>query len=244
MMRSVDIGLACVLPLTLMVYISRLDAYRRPRRFSALAIVFAGSLAVILALYGNAFLFSFTTLDMESPNPWLRVLTSFLVPGFMEEWGKLIAITASFALFEQPRTRFDLIQRCLGTGVIFACIENIVVPEYFKTEVLIMRNFTAIPLHMVTGLIMSVFVSKYLWKEGALRSKLGPVFLALTIPALIHGAYDATCGFLLIYLLGLVAVVAFIVIFLYQLRKYVINTHLVPDFYDIQKTSECKENAE
>lgn len=74
---------------------------------------------------------------------------------------------------------------CISAG--FAVMENVMYLQMYGNDVLLVRAFSAIVLHVVTGLMMGYFIA--LSKMDSTLNYLYQV-LAMLVPVFLHGLYD------------------------------------------------------
>lgn len=184
--------LLALLPAVLMLwYIRHLDKYE-PEPWSIMAAAFfAGCLSVIPAAIIEGLLASTTT-----PGFLGSVYTAFLVVGLTEELCKGACTFA--AVWRRPH--FNEIMDGIvyfGVGHMgFAVTENL---KYVLLDsggdpaaslmIAFVRSTTAVPLHIVVGMIMGYHLGAARFMRGGWK-RLEHVGMALGLPVLLHGVYD------------------------------------------------------
>jgi RsiW-degrading membrane proteinase PrsW (M82 family) len=132
------------------------------------------------------------------------LMTAFFVAGMVEEFLKA-SIVERKAL--QPGYMHSPVDAIVYSGAValgFAAVENVLYVTSSGFATAIVRSMTAVPAHLMFGIIMGTAFSKYLWSANAKA-------WAYIWPALAHGTYDtfalATGLFanllLVLYLMGL-----------------------------------------
>lgn len=116
---------------------------------------------------------------------WRNALvTGFFVAGLVEEFLKAAIVergAISKGLAKEP---IDCVIYAGATALGFAMIENIlyVTSSGFSTAVL--RSVTAVPAHLMFGIIMGYFFARSIWARGNRA-------FAYIVPACAHGLYDS-----------------------------------------------------
>ena len=123
-------------------------------------------------------------------------LFCFLVVGPAEEIFKFLG--AKIPTWKSPEfnCKFDGIVYCTTSALTFALVENL---GYVFTSgslgTAIMRALCCFPGHFMYGVLMGVFYTRarVCANNGDKKGKNKNFFLAILIPALIHGLYDTIC---------------------------------------------------
>ncbi|WP_274434072.1 PrsW family intramembrane metalloprotease [Alicyclobacillus sp. ALC3] len=135
------------------------------------------------------------------------ILTAFFIAGLVEEFLKAAIVergAIARGLVVEP---LDCLIYSGATALGFAAVENVlyVTSSGFNTAVL--RSVTAVPAHLMFGIIMGHFFARSIWNSGNRA-------LAYIVPAGAHGVYDSFAlsstlwadACLVVYLLALVEV--------------------------------------
>lgn len=111
-------------------------------------------------------------------------MTGFITAALVEESCKLFFVYR----FLFRRSEFDEISDgivyTIAASMGFALFENILYSQGAETWVLLLRGFTAVPLHALASGIMGYYIGKAKFESPSLR------FKGLFFAVLIHGAYD------------------------------------------------------
>ena len=146
----------------------------------AVAIVIVG---VILALaFGIE-----STSEFHSVSDALK--TAFLEAAIPEEIGKFLVLYFLIWKSKYFDEHFDGIVYATFVSLGFAALENIfyVFDGGYATGLI--RAFTAVPGHFLFGVVMGYYFS--LAKFGDIQLRRRNILFAITLPILLHGAYDA-----------------------------------------------------
>lgn len=177
--------LAAVLPaLALLAVVYAFDRHKgHPRHVLPLFLV--GALVVLPAGLCERYLLD---LYAATPNPptgfAASLLTAFFVAGITEETFKGFAFLR--LVYHRPifTEMYDGVLYAVAIGLGFAAVENILYVTSDGLQTAFVRAFTAVPAHALFGIAMGSYFSRAKF-AGA------PLWPAFTIPALLHGTYDA-----------------------------------------------------
>ncbi len=185
-MNSIFVSIIAVIPgLLIAFFIYRMDKFEKESPLHLLISFVLGMLATIPSMYMEEI---GARLGWEtSDNMGLIFLFAVLVVGFSEEITKYIALLAypfPSRFFNEP---LDGIIYAVMIAMGFATVENLMYADRFGLETILIRAFTAVPVHAV----LAVFCGYYMglakfnpqkrWKYLA---------LALVYPVFLHGLYD------------------------------------------------------
>lgn len=108
---------------------------------------------------------------------------AYVVAGFLEEMAKLVVVTIFVSRHEEFDEVADGIVYTMAASLGFAAVENIL---YLgdSPSVLLLRGFTAVPLHASAGALMGFFVGMSRIEQ---RGSAAP---GLCLAVLLHGTYD------------------------------------------------------
>lgn len=119
--------------------------------------------------------------------------TAFGLAALVEETVKYLALRIASWNHPSFNYRFDGIVYGVSAAVGFAVYENLNYVAVYGFQTGIVRAFTAVPLHAFCGVFMGVFYAYS--KKAAIVGENGLkticTLLALLVPMLIHGVYDA-----------------------------------------------------
>ncbi|HGG56229.1 MAG TPA: PrsW family intramembrane metalloprotease, partial [Nannocystis exedens] len=171
--------------LLLLWYFHSRDAYPEPA--SVIWKTFAlGVLTVIPVL---AFALPLSSYAEGFSSPYLAGLyDAFVLAALPEEAAKLAVVywyARRHSEFDEP---MDGLVYGVAASLGFATLENILYVADGGLGVALMRALTSIPGHATFGAIMGYFVGQAHFEPGRARRFL---FLALALPVLLHGVYDA-----------------------------------------------------
>lgn len=133
---------------------------------------------------------------LPSYSPLFILLENFLCVALVEEGGKYLAARR---VWRNPafNYRFDGVVYCVAASLGFAAIENVLYVTSYGIGVGIMRALMSIPGHTVFGIYMGIAFGEAKYQEclGQADACKRELKLALLIPTLIHGCYDALLSF-------------------------------------------------
>ncbi len=190
--RSFILGVMAILPAIFLVYlIYKKDSIEKePIRL----IGFVGLLGALTVL-GAGLLEHVAISMLHISNPTLsRFIECFFIIALVEEGGKLFVTCISVWKHPEFNYRFDGIVYAVSASAGFAIVENLF--YIFQNEnsfsVAILRAITAIPGHIVFGIVMGLFIgmAKYYKGLGDNTMKSFCLVLALIGPMVVHGLYD------------------------------------------------------
>lgn len=147
--------------------------------------------AVIAELVGEAVLQGVTGEDRS--NLLFIAALCFLVIAPAEELFKFLGAKVPTWKSPEFNCKFDGIVYCTTSALTFAILENLgYVLGSQSLATAIMRAICCIPGHFMYGVLMGVFYTRarVCMNNGDKKGKRKNIFLAILIPALIHGLYD------------------------------------------------------
>ena len=155
-------------------------------------------------------LIEFGLKSFENQLPFPTFYEAFVVAAFTEELFKYAAVLLLIWKNKNFNERFDGIVYASFVSLGFAAIENILYVAENGAGVGLLRAFTSVPMHALTGIFMGYQLgrAKFVPEERQKR-----LLLAFFIPFLLHGIYD--------YLLesGSWALLIFVPFFIFLLAK-------------------------
>lgn len=239
-MNSELTALAIIPGIALLVYIYMKDRVEK-EPLGLIAIIFAcGVASTFFALIGEQFLSSVLPSFPQGSVPY-ALTTAFCIAAFCEEIVKYIAMRIPTWRSRHFNYRYDGIVYGVCSALGFAVYENIRYVAMLGIQAAMSRMFTAVPLHAFCGVFMGVFYaySKKADILGMKSTKASCTALALLVPMMIHGIYDALAmtyseiAYTLFYVF-----VAFIwVVSIWTVRKMSAEDHLA-GFYPEPRTIE------
>ena len=147
--------------------------------------------AIIAELAGEAILQGVTGEDRS--NILFIAALCFLVVGPAEEIFKFLGAKVPTWKSPEFNCKFDGIVYCTTSALTFAVLENLgYVLGSQSLVTAIMRALCCIPGHFMYGVVMGVFytLARVCMNNGDKKGKRKNFFLAIFIPALVHGLYD------------------------------------------------------
>ncbi len=182
-----SLALIPVVGLLLMIYFN--DKKEKEPFGLLIAIFFAGVGSVIPALI----LEKLGGLVIGTDSMIEGILHAMIVVGPAEELSKFLVLFLITWKNKNFNYSYDAIVYAVFASLGFAAIENIGYTLVFGAGTALLRMFTSIPGHACFGVYMGFFYSRA--KYAKLTKKNGKfalhLILAMLIPALIHGVYDA-----------------------------------------------------
>lgn len=114
----------------------------------------------------------------------LTLTTAFFVAGLIEEFLKAAIVDKGAIQKGYCRTPMDCVIMSGAVALGFATLENILYVTSSGFETAILRSVTAIPAHLMFGIIMGSAFARGLFFSGNRA-------LAYILPAIAHGIYDS-----------------------------------------------------
>jgi len=181
-MNLILIALAPVFIIAFYIYLR--DKYEREPVGQLLLALAAGCLITLPVMIVEGWLAKpMVYLTGYSSAAW----NAFVVAAFTEELFKFLAFLILFWNNRNFNEKFDGIVYAAFISLGFAVVENILYVTNGGAGVGLTRAFTAVPAHALFGVVMGY--------QGGLarfypRERTWRLFLALTLPILLHGVYD------------------------------------------------------
>jgi len=117
---------------------------------------------------------------------------SFIVAGLVEEGLKSLILIPNLLKEKNFNEKLDGIIYSVFLSLGFATVENIIYMLYEDPtsafEVGVIRSIISVPAHMMFGVIMGYYISKYKFTDC--KSKKRNLILAIILPILLHGVFD------------------------------------------------------
>ncbi len=200
---------AAVIPaLFLMVRVYQLDRLERENPYLTWALIRAGIFSSLIAMVAERVLSALLRAGVKDAEVY-NILLYFVIVAFSEEGAKYFMMRKNTWGSREFNCQYDGIVYAVFVSLGFALWENISYVLHYGFSTAIVRALTAIPGHTCFGVFMGVFYGlarKYENRGMREKSQLYR-FLALLIPALLHGAYDyiASVGISAWYFVGFIA---------------------------------------
>ncbi|MPM15376.1 Protease PrsW [bioreactor metagenome] len=178
--------LLAIAPVFLLVfYIYYRDKYEKEPIGMLIKALIAGGIIVIPILFVETYISDHVSKYSGSTGAFLN---AFAVAGFTEELFKWLAVFLIFFRSRHFNERFDGIVYAGIVSLGFALVENIMyVVGSGSASTGYMRAITAVPAHMLFGVVMGYRfgLAKFLPKNKGWQ-----LFMAFFMPFLLHGIYD------------------------------------------------------
>lgn len=181
---------AALIPVAVFLYaIYKIDKYDREPRKLLLKLFLAGvgiSLPIIFVEERLGYMNIFAQSDSDLRN----VYTAFVVAAFTEETFKWIAVKRLAYNNRAYDEKLDGIVYCVFVSLGFAALENVLyVFGRSGMSTAILRALTALPAHLLFGVVMGYYLSKMKFAQS------GPKYYqamvnSLFVPIILHGVYD------------------------------------------------------
>lgn len=189
---------AALLPaIVLLVYIYKQDRVEKEPFSLILKVLILGVLSTILAIVLEEIAEEvFLALFDEGTTAFIMIDT-FLGVAFVEEYCKYLAVRMGAWKHRAFDHRFDAIVYSVTAAIGFAGFENLLYVAEGGMETAFMRAVTAIPGHAINGLTMGLYLGPAKAWELAGNKKKAKKYkhLALLMPTIEHGIYDAALEF-------------------------------------------------
>lgn len=115
------------------------------------------------------------------------LIFSYIIIALSEELVKYLALV----FYAYPKKSFneplDGILYSVMIGMGFATLENVLYADRFGLQTIVLRAFTAVPIHAVFAIMMGYFVGLAKFNS---KNRIIYLVLGLIVPVLIHGTYD------------------------------------------------------
>lgn len=118
---------------------------------------------------------------------WKTILIAYGTVALNEELFKLLAFMVGafpWRFFNEP---MDGIVYAVLVSMGFATAENILYIHRFGAETILLRAFTAVPAHLVFGIIVGYYAGLAKFAEG---KKINILLYGFGLAVLLHGTYD------------------------------------------------------
>lgn len=190
--HGILIASAIIPAVFLMIKVYRSDKLERESPYLIWHLIRAGVLSALLALVEERILSVLLDATVPTSSPLYDIILYFGIVAFAEESSKYLFMKKETWKSWEFNCQFDGVVYAVFVSLGFALWENISYVMMYGFGTALVRAVTAIPGHACFGVFMGIFygIAKRLDYRGEnLASKLMR-FLALVIPALLHGAYD------------------------------------------------------
>ena len=188
--HGILIASAIIPAVFLMIKVYRSDKLERESPYLIWHLIRAGVLSALLV--EERILSVLLDATVPTSSPLYDIILYFGIVAFAEESSKYLFMKKETWKSWEFNCQFDGVVYAVFVSLGFALWENISYVMMYGFGTALVRAVTAIPGHACFGVFMGIFygIAKRLDYRGEnLASKLMR-FLALVIPALLHGAYD------------------------------------------------------
>ena len=185
--------LALIPVVALLIFIYVKDKNEKEPIGLLIGLFFAGMGTIITAIIAEVIGEAILNLILPYTPILKAILLAMIVVGPAEELGKYAILRLMTWKNKNFNYSYDAIVYAVFASLGFAAIENIGYTMVFGAGTALLRMFTSIPGHACFGVYMGFFYSRA--KYAKLTKKNGKfalhLILAMLIPTLIHGVYDA-----------------------------------------------------
>lgn len=148
-----------------------------------------GVLISVLAIYVEEWFININVFK-ESMNIFYM---SFIVAGLVEEGLKSLILIPNLLKEKNFNEKLDGIIYSVFLSLGFATVENIIYilseDPTSAFEVGVIRSVISVPAHMLFGVIMGYYISKYKFTDSKSEKRIN-LILAIILPILLHGVFD------------------------------------------------------
>ncbi len=193
MFYNIVLILAAVIPaIFLMFKVYKSDKLERESPYLLGNLIKAGVLSSLLALVEEKVFSMILDAAVPIESPMYNIILYFGIVAFAEESSKYIFLKKESWKSMEFNCQYDGVVYAVFVSLGFALWENISYVMMYGFGTALVRAVTAIPGHACFGVFMGIFYG--IAKRSANRGDEGASkmfrFLAVLVPALLHGAYD------------------------------------------------------
>ena len=184
---------AAVIPaIFLMVKVYRSDKLERESPYMIWTLIKAGILSSLLALVEERVLSAILGLVVPYESPLYNIILYFGIVAFAEESSKYFFMKRQTWSSWEFNCQYDGVVYAVFVSLGFALWENISYVMMYGFGTAIVRAVTAIPGHACFGVFMGVFygIAKRCDYRRSVSGSSFFRYMAILVPALLHGAYD------------------------------------------------------
>ena len=186
-MQLIALSLAPVVLLFWFFYVR--DKYEKEPPGLLIRLFAFGAFSVLPAIAFGLLLGRFTNFYLVPGSLKYLLVENYLVIGLVEEMVKLyvvVSVAYGHAAFNEP---YDGIIYAITAALGFAAVENIMYVYQGGVGVGVARMLLAVPAHALFGSFMGHYLSRSKFSSGGRSTRL--IYLALLIPAFLHGTYNS-----------------------------------------------------
>ena len=185
--------LALIPVIGLLVFVYLKDRKEKEPIGLLIALFFAGMATVITALIGEGVGEAILGVVFPKESVMFQIISAIFVVGFWEEIGKFLVLWLLTWKNKHFDYSYDAIVYSIFVSLGFAALENVAYVFSNGVGTAVARMISAVPGHACFAVFMGFFYSKA--KYASLTKKKGAatkyILLAIIIPVLVHGVYDA-----------------------------------------------------
>ena len=216
----------CALPIIVLgLYIYLKDKEREPMSLlihllwkGMLSCLLVLLISLILGIFFPLFLEDYTTLKGAD-----LMIYAFICVALVEESCKYFFVYKETFDHKEFDTTFDMAVYACFVSLGFAFFENIVYLFRYGIDGQFVRFFTAVPMHLCTGIFMGIYLGEaaLAQRKNIKDARINKMF-ALLIPILLHGFYDYTvmAGYEIIWIISFIIIVALSIILVNVKRNH------------------------
>lgn len=186
------IAAAAVPAIFLMVKVYRSDRLERESPYLIKKLIWAGLFSVLLALVEETVLSFILGIFVPVESPLYNIIMFFVIVAFSEETSKFLFMYRKTWRNPEFNCQYDGVVYAVITSLSFALFENITYVFSYGFGTAVIRAVTAIPGHACFGVFMGVFygIAKRCDYRRSVSGSSFFRYMAILVPALLHGAYD------------------------------------------------------
>jgi len=216
----------CALPVFVLgLYIYLKDREREPISL-LIKLLWKGMLSCLLVLLISGILGVFFPLffaDYSTLGGKQLLIYAFICVALIEETCKYFFVYRETFDHKEFDTTFDMAVYACFVSLGFAFFENIVYLIRYGEAGVFVRYFTAVPMHLCTGIFMGIYLgdAALAQRKDIKEARIDKAF-ALLIPVLLHGFYDYTvmAGYQITWIISFIIIVALSIILVNVKRNH------------------------
>jgi len=191
--------LALIPVIGLLIFVYLKDRKEKEPFGLLVALFFAGMATIVTALIGEGVGEAVLGLIFPKESVLFQIISAIFIVGFWEEMGKFLVLWLITWKNKHFDYSYDAIVYSIFVSLGFACFENIAYVFTSGVGTAVARMLTAVPGHACFAVFMGFFYSKakYASLTGKKSAAGRNILLAMIVPILVHGVYDAilmACG--------------------------------------------------
>jgi RsiW-degrading membrane proteinase PrsW (M82 family) len=186
------VAAAAIPAVFLMIKVYRSDRLEKESPYLIKKLIWAGLFSVLLALVEETVLSFILGLFVPVESPLYNIIMFFVIVAFSEETSKFLFMYRKTWRNPEFNCQYDGVVYAVITSLSFALFENITYVFSYGFGTAVIRAVTAIPGHACFGVFMGVFygIAKRCDYRRSVSGSSFFRYMAILVPALLHGAYD------------------------------------------------------